>query len=223
MNCLAIETATEQCSVALGVGDEQWVRKLSSPRESSREIYGAIAAMLEDASITISALDCVAFGCGPGSFTGLRVAAGVAQGLAYAQNLPVCRISTLAALALTAAQTGQARHIAACLDARMGEVYLGLYAITATGQIRELAPDQLLAPAQVTLPVVPGGWVTVGSGWSAWPELETRLKPQVSESLFEGWPDAGAVLTLARHEYSQGNTVGPAAAIPNYLRNRVTD
>ncbi len=220
-NCLAIETATERCSVALAAGGQRQIRQLTSSKESSREIYPAIAEILDAAGLAVRDLDCIAFGCGPGSFTGLRVAAGVAQGLAYAQSLPVCRVSTLAALALAAAREHDADRIAACLDARMGEVYLGLYQRGADGLPVIRRDDVLLAPDAVDLD--DDGWVAVGSGWTAWPDMHERLTARIAAFLPEVWPDADAVLTLAEPAYLRGEVVTPAGAIPNYLRDRVTD
>lgn len=219
--CLAIETATEHCSVALAANGRRQIRHLTSSKESSREIYAVIAEILDAAGLAVRDLDCIAFGCGPGSFTGLRIAAGVAQGLAYSQALPVCRVSTLAALALAAVREHDAQRIAACLDARMGEVYLGLYQRAADGLPVSHRDDALLAPDAVDLDNA--DWLAVGSGWTAYPEMHARLAERISGCMSEVWPDADAVLTLAEHAYMRGDVVMPAGAIPNYLRNKVTD
>jgi len=220
--CVAVETATERCSVAAANGSEQAVIELSSARDSSREVYDAILSALERVSLSLSQLDCIAFGCGPGSFTGLRVAAGVAQGLAYAKSLPVCKISSLAALALTAGQKHSQTRIAACLDARMGEAYLGLYEYRQAGGVQSVQADQLLAPDNIQLESVSDGWLAAGPGWDVWPEVIERHANVVVLQETAVWPNAAAVLQLAQHEFAQGNTVAAAAAIPNYIREQVT-
>ena len=220
--CIAIETATEQCSVAVANNDACTVIRLSSARESSREIYAAINRALSDAGLQLADVTCIAFGCGPGSFTGLRVAAGAAQALAYSRSLPVCRISTLGALALNGARKHGVVHVAACLDARMGEAYLGLYECESPELARPLLPDCLVAPGEIELEPPVGGLLAAGSGWSAWPESIERNSHSLAAVDPSIWPDAGAVASLARHEFAAGNAVAAHAAIPNYIREQVT-
>ncbi len=220
--CVAIETATEHGSVAASNGDDVVVTKLGSARESSRQIYRSIAAALAEVSVSLDQLVCIAFGCGPGNFTGLRVAASAAQALAYSRSLPVCRISTLAALASGAADKYQATHVATCLDARMGEAYLGVYDCAAGDTVQSMQPDRLLAPADIVLESLPDGLLAAGAGWSLWPEVLSRNKNRIATIDSNLWPGADAVLKLARHEYQSGNTVAAYAAVPNYIRDQVT-
>jgi tRNA threonylcarbamoyladenosine biosynthesis protein TsaB len=219
--CIAIETATERCSVAASNNENTAIIELSSPKESSREVYAAIQQALDDVELSLDDLDCIAFGCGPGSFTGLRTAAGVAQGLAYARALPVCRISTLAALA-GAAASKEHTHVAACLDARMDEAYLGLYECSQVDGVRAIKPDRLLAPEAVHLDTIAGGWLAAGPGWTAWPSPLASNAGAIAAQATDVWPNAGAVLTLAGREFALGNVVTAAAAVPNYIRDQVT-
>ena len=227
--CVAIETATEHCSVAAGDGRQREVIHLTSARNSSGEVYAAIQDVMDRASMDITDLNCVAFGCGPGSFTGLRIAAGAAQALAYSRGIPVCRVSTLAAMALTAARMHGLELVAPCLDARRGEAYLGMYRyekVTSVDferdQVEALQPDQLLAPEEIQLPTQHAGWLAAGPGWDVWPEVTARNAVATKIVAAEIWPDAGAVLDLAQSEFSAGNTVAAADALPNYIRNKVT-
>jgi len=167
-------------------------------------------------------LHCVAFGCGPGSFTGVRIAAAAAQGIAFAQSLPVCRISTLAAMAVAAGAPARSAPVAVCLDARQGEVYLGLYGWDSFGQPAALQPDALLQPADLLLAIKHGPMLAGGNGWSEWPDMQVRNKSLVAGVLPDVWPDALAVLAIARGQFACGQFVAPAEAIPNYVRNQVT-
>ena len=146
MKILAIDTSTEACSAALLIdGDLQGVYKLA-PREHSLLILKMIDGLLSDAGITVSELDAIAFGRGPGSFMGLRIAAGVVQGIAYAHELPVIPVSTLKAIAQRASEETRHQHVLAAIDARMDEVYWAAYSLQ--GQTWQLA-DEVMEQLQV--------------------------------------------------------------------------
>jgi tRNA threonylcarbamoyladenosine biosynthesis protein TsaB len=223
-NCIAIETATTNCSVAACAGDRVASVQLADPRASSRQLYQALQEVMSKVDLQPTLLDCVAFGCGPGSFTGVRIAAAAAQGVAFAQSLPVCRVSTLAAMAVTAAEdsSGDATPVAVCLDARQGEVYMGLYGWEADGLPVALQPDALVQPAAMLLPTDHGRMLAVGNGWSVWPEMQERNQVALTDCMPGIWPDALAVLSIARRQFERGLVVAPADAIPNYVRDRVT-
>jgi tRNA threonylcarbamoyladenosine biosynthesis protein TsaB len=217
-SCVAIETSTRRGSVAVCNGGLTVRRKLEESATSSRQIFGIINELFEELAITVAELDCVAFSCGPGSFTGVRVAASAAQGIAYSRQLPVCSVSSLEALAFDAADTGD--RVLACLDARMGEAYIGGYRFS-EGKVPvvELA-DTLANPADWQLPANSTGVIAAGPGWLVFPEL---LDGQHTGPLrTEIWPDAGAVLEVSRQRFETGQTITAAAAMPNYLRNKVT-
>jgi tRNA threonylcarbamoyladenosine biosynthesis protein TsaB len=221
-NCIAIETATSHCSVAACADDRVEIVRLADHRTSSRQLYLALGEVLAKVGLVPAKLHCVAFGCGPGSFTGVRIAAAAAQGIAFAQSLPVCRVSTLAAMAVAAGSPPRSAPVAVCLDARQGEVYLGLYGWDSFGQPVALQPDALLQPPDVLLDASHGPVLAVGNGWSEWPDIQVRNKSLVANVLPEVWPDALAVLAIARGQLARGQFVGPVAAIPNYVRNKVT-
>ena len=220
-SCLAIETATELPSVALLRGDALAVRQARGMRAPSSAVFEWVRELLEEAHASFSELDCIAFGAGPGSFTGVRVAVALAQGLGYARGLPLCPVSTLAALAAGALEGSAADSAACCLDARMGEVYFGTYRRDRELGVRALAPDRLLNPEAVSLPGE-GAFLAVGPGWMAYPQLAARLRTHLRGVDPGQLPSATDVARLARPLFLAGHVVSAAEALPNYLRDRVT-
>lgn len=219
--CLAIETATEQAGVALVDGDRLFLREEHGLRAPSRCVYQWIDDLLRQAGLTLGELDCIAFGAGPGSFTGLRVAAAVAQSIAFARGLPICRVSTLAALALAGCRQSPAGIVAAALDARMGQVYLGVYRCVAEAGVVAIVDDALLSP-DAWKAALPPRTRAVGPGWAAYPALMEAAGAQVVAVDNGLLPSAREVAALARPQFEAGLTVAPNEALPNYLRERVT-
>ncbi len=217
MKRLALEAATELCSVALDTGTELMVRREWAPRRHGALLLPWARSLLADAGLRWSDLDGVAVGTGPGSFTGVRLALSLAQGLALARDLPVYPVSTLAALAHAGRPAGYAGPVLACLDARMGEVYAGLYEWQ-VGRPRLRGAEAVLAPEQVKPPgqepvFGAGSGFAVDSG-----SLPTILGARLSGYDSRAMPDARAVAELA-------SFVPPVDATrlePVYLRNRVT-
>ena len=219
--CLAIETATQRGSVAVCDGDAVFQVQLDEATGSSRQIYRAIAEALDRASLQRQDLQCIAFGNGPGSFTGVRVATSVAQALAFALAIPVIPVSTLAAIAVEAGRSRGMEPVAACLDARMGEVYCGVYGFAADGTAQALLEDQLADPTAFSLADYPGAFAA-GPGWTAYPELLAANAGHIAGEATDIWPGAAAVAVEARELFRQGRTVVAHDALPNYIRNNVT-
>lgn len=219
MNLLALETATDRCSVALRTGERVCARVDERPRVHARRVLGMVEECLAEGRIGAHEVDAYAFGRGPGSFTGVRIAAGVIQGLAFGTGRPVVPVSTLAGHAVAASRLHGARKTAVCVDARMGECYWGLYRMTADGLADPLAPDALARPEALDLPSE-AGWFGAGTGWASWPELAASLGPDASidAALL---PEAIDLLGLARRAYLAGEAVSPAEALPVYLREEV--
>lgn len=217
MKLLALETATEACSAAIWAEGAVLERYELAPRRHAALILPMVEAVLAEAGLAMSQLDAIAVGCGPGAFTGVRIAIGIAQGLAFAVDAPVAPISTLATLALGAArETGQTR-IATALDARMGEVYWGTWRVS-DGKVELLGKERVCAPALVTAPH--DAWFGVGSGWGVYAEaLSQRLT--VSGWLSERYPRASDVARLAADPARRGTWVAAEQALPVYLRDRV--
>ena len=218
---LALDTSTEACSAALSIDGEITQRYQVAPREHTYLILGMIENLLHDARLKSSEIDVMAFGRGPGSFMGVRVAAGVVQGIAFAHSIPVVPVSTLAAIASVAMQqTGQTQVLAA-IDARMKEVYWGAYQWNQNGQIVLLGEECVVTPDKAPIPEE-GEWVTAGTGWGSYGEV---MKPALGDrcitSLDECFPTAEAIAKLAIVAYENGEVVSAAEAIPVYLRDNV--
>ena len=219
MNLLAFDTSTEACSAALGLGDAILEREELAPRRHAELILPMVDSLLQEAGLRLRDLDALAFGRGPGAFTGVRLAAGIAQGLALGAGLPVAPVSSLAALAQGA--TEQADALLATMDARMGEIYWGLYEPANGGVARLAAGERVSDPAAVTLPAgrsffaIGGGWETYGA------LLAERFKGRVTGAAPARRPRARDLLPLARAELQQGQGLPPEQALPVYLRNEV--
>ncbi len=217
---LALETATEACSAALWHDGAVCQRWELAPRRHAELLLPQCEAVLAEAGMARSAVDAVAFGRGPGAFTGLRIAAGVAQGLALGLQRPVVPVSSLAALAAGAGRQHGAEHVLAALDARMGEVYWGGYRHDGDGWSC-LIEDTVCPPDAVTAPAGPT-WLGVGSGWGAHGEaLRARLTGAgavLGEVAPDHHPHAAAVAELAVGILATGGGQTAAEAAPAYLR-----
>ncbi|MBB5015954.1 tRNA (adenosine(37)-N6)-threonylcarbamoyltransferase complex dimerization subunit type 1 TsaB [Rehaibacterium terrae] len=218
MNLLAIETATEACSVALWVDGEVLERHEVAPRRHTELVLPWAQALLAEAGLARSQLDAIACGRGPGAFTGVRLAVAITQGLALALDRPVLAVSTLAALALEAEGHDS---ILAAIDARMGEVYAGLFGRDAEGLVSPLGEERIGAPATLALPgTVP--LVGVGTGFAAeGGVLRERLAARLLECRAEALPHAAAVARLGARAFRRGEAVAPERLEPAYLREKV--
>ncbi|MBJ9976044.1 tRNA (adenosine(37)-N6)-threonylcarbamoyltransferase complex dimerization subunit type 1 TsaB [Pseudomonas sp. S75] len=212
---LALDTATEACSVAL-LHDGQTISHYEViPRQHAQKLLPMIQQLLADAGLALSAVDAIAFGRGPGAFTGVRIAIGVVQGLAFALDRPVLPVSNLAALAQGALRQHGVRQVAAAIDARMDEVYWGCYQAQGD-EMRLLLPEQVIAPERVALPEG-GSWFGAGTGWG----YGERLGVQVQGSDPQALPHAQDILSLAAHGWARGEAMAADQAQPVYLRDNV--
>ena len=219
MRILALDASTEMCAVALGGGEGFVERSMVAGQRHSELLLPMIQAMLADAGIAIGALDGIAFGSGPGSFTGLRIACGVAQGLALGADLPVIGIPTLAAMAETARLRDGSCHVIAALDARMREVYIAAYEYEANSWRVRVAPA-VVAPEAA--PMLPGSnWLGAGSGFGVYPALRERLERALDRCDVEITPTASAIGALALPGFAAGAGVAARNAMPLYVRHRV--
>ena len=219
MKLLAFDTSTEACSAALGLGDAILEREELAPRRHAELILPMVDSLLQEAGLRLSDLDALAFGRGPGAFTGVRLAAGIAQGLALGAGLPVVPVSSLAALAQGA--TEQADALLATMDARMGEIYWGLYEPANGGVARLAAGERVSDPAAVALPAS-RSFFAIGGGWETYGALLTeRFKGRVTGAAPARRPRARDLLPLAQAELERGQGLPPEQALPVYLRNEV--
>ncbi len=215
---LALETATDGCSVALLHGSRIAQRQQVAPRQHTTLVFEMMDAVLDELALSRSAVELVAFGHGPGTFTGVRVATSVAQGVSLALNCPVLGISSLAALARGAAQRGHEGRVAVLLDARRGETYYASF-VARDGEIERLLDDQLIAPTELLL--APGDdWLGVGNGWLEYREqLPSAYRALVPSE--PGWPQAADTACLARDALSSSVGLRAENAQPMYLRGAV--
>lgn len=216
MNILALDTSTEFCSVALLRGEAEFARGEHAGQSHSELILPMVEAVLGEAGLRLRELSGIAFGAGPGSFTGLRIACGVAQGLAFGAGLTVVPIGTLLALA----EATGAPRVVACLDARMGEIYHAAYE-RGTGAWEEVVAANVCKADAA--PALPGsGWTGCGSGFAVYPEmLAVRYSAQLARVDAELHPHARALARLARPVLAAGAGVPPDRALPLYVRDKV--
>lgn len=223
MKLIGIDTSGEACSAALLVDSVISQRLELAPRRHGELILGMLQGLLDDAGLRLSELDAVAFGRGPGSFTGVRIAVAVAQGVAFGAGLPTVPVSTLAALAEGEYRRSGRRRILAALDARMGELYWGSFALGPEGVMVSLGEELVCPPGEVPVPQG-SGWWGVGPGWAAYREtLRARLGAAIAGLSPEAIAEAQDILWIARVLWARGELVPPELAQPIYLRDRVTD
>lgn len=213
---LALDTSTDACSAALQTAEQTYVRFEVVPRKHTQLLLPMVESLLSEAQVSVADLDMIAFGRGPGSFAGIRIATGAAQGLALAYETPVAPISTLEAIACrTLEQYPESEFILAALDARMDELYWCCYSVE-DGKLVALQDERVSAPETVALPC-DGSWTLAGSGatyLNRMPEIESQLIRTDADI----YPEARIMLQLAQREYDAGRLLQPEEAQPVYLR-----
>lgn len=220
MKILAIETATEACSAALLIDNEVIDRFQVAPREHGNLILSMVDELLQEADINLKQLDALAFGRGPGSFTGVRMATGVVQGLAFGADLPVAPVSTLAALAQQAAPQSEGQTIYAALDARMGEVYWCEY-LNVNGVLQTVSDEVVIAPTRVRVDAGKQA-IGIGHGWDTYEQELSEVVQAKSLTLQAArLPRAKEVAQLAIPMIANNQTVSAEHALPVYLRDNV--
>jgi tRNA threonylcarbamoyladenosine biosynthesis protein TsaB len=216
MRILALDTSTEYCSVALWHDGEIDAREALAGQRHSELLLGMVDELLRRHNLRVRELDGIAFGAGPGSFTGLRIACGVTQGIAFAVGLPVVGVSTLLAMA----QAAGADRAICCLDARMEQVYHAAYARNANRWSTVHGPG-LYAPADAPL-LQDGSWTGCGSGFKAHREaLARRYAGRLSAIMPDVYPHARDIARLAVVEFEQGRAESAEQAAPVYIRDKV--
>ena len=216
---LAIETSSELASCALLNGETLLARASSGVRTHSQSILPMVQDLLAEAGLTLRQCDAIAFGAGPGSFTGVRTACGIAQGLAFGAGLPVVALVTLDAMALACHLQSGATEILAVLDARMGEVYWAQYRVHG-GSLTIVAAPALCAPGDVAPVAVDGALTACGNGFSAYPDAFAG-RAFAEGALGDIMPHAGEIARLGAAALAAGHGLPAAQAQPIYLRNKV--
>ncbi|WP_340610239.1 tRNA (adenosine(37)-N6)-threonylcarbamoyltransferase complex dimerization subunit type 1 TsaB [Xenorhabdus bharatensis] len=219
---LAIDTATEACSVALwndGLIEAQFE---ISPREHTQRILPMVESVLSKGGMKLQQLDALAFGRGPGSFTGVRIGVGIAQGLALGAELPMIGVSSLKTMAQGVFRLKNVSNVLVAIDARMGEVYWAQYTRDEQGKWSGEETESVLKPeqAQAIMSNLTGEWAIAGTGWEAYPQLlESHLSLIPGDMVL---PHAEDMLPLADQMWKEGEATAVELAEPVYLRNEVT-
>ncbi len=220
MKLLAIETATECCSAALLLNHETFAVSEIAPRRHNEIILAMCERVLAQAEVSLTQLDAIAFGRGPGAFTGVRLAASVTQGIALARDLPVVPVSSLATLAQAAYHTRQASQVLSCIDARMQEIYYALFQPDASKVMQIVGEEHVIRPGLLTVDVH-DHCIGVGSGWRAYAHLlSARCGKNISYHA-NALPQAEYVAELGKYYYQRGYQVTAVEALPVYLRDNV--
>ena len=216
MKILAIDTSTEHCSIALSLNGKTIYKEVLAGQRHSELLLPMLHELLTANDLSLPQFDGIAFGAGPGSFTGLRIACGVAQGLAFAAELPLIGISTLEALA----QKNDSQYVIACLDARMGEIYHAAYTKMDNGWKTISEPTVCLPQNAPTL--AGGNWVGCGSGFDVYhQELSRRYHHQLTSTQPGIYPHANEIAQLAITKLANQPSLQAMNATPIYIRNKV--
>jgi len=220
MKILAIDAATEACSAALYLDGEISHEFQLAPREHTQLILPMVDRLLKAADMTIADLDALAYARGPGAFTGVRIAAGVVQGLSYAHDLPVVPVSTLAAIALGMHEKQGSKYVLSAIDARMQEVYWAAYAIR-DGRL-EILSDETVSRVENLPSVADYDWAGAGTGWAAYRQ-PLQQKFNVADDNIDGQalPSAEIIVKIAAFDFSRGKQMTAHQAQPVYLRDNV--
>ena len=222
MNLLALDTSSLACSVALQIGEQVSDRHEEQPREHTRLLVPMIRELLDESGTTVSMLDAIVLGNGPGSFIGMRIATSVAQGIAFAIGAPIVPVSSLLAIAAEVSTTTGETHVAVCQDAHMDEIYLGLFGV---GQDRipvATADERLQSQAPIAeLEATPGKYVAAGFGWQRYPALKERNATFLAGESDILHPSARYLLAAGAAIMAIGGAVDPQDVAPAYLRQTV--
>jgi tRNA threonylcarbamoyladenosine biosynthesis protein TsaB len=217
MKLLAVDTSLLACTAAAMAGERTCVRYEEREREHTKRLVPMVREVLGEAGLRPVDLDAVVLGNGPGSFIGMRIAASVACGLAYGAGLDVVPVSSLAAVACRAGRPGEL--VAVAQDAHMGEVYLGLYRLSAEGVPVGLTPERL--QPQQRIPELDGCAVAAGAGWQRYPALLEANRAGIARQSDVLYPHAGALLALGAQALAAGAAIAPENVVPAYLRQEV--
>lgn len=222
MKILAIDTSTEACSAALNIDNQIITQFEIAPQGHSELILEQCDKLLAKANLIPSQLDAIAFGRGPGSFTGLRIAAGVTQGIAFAADLPVIGISTLAAQAQKVSSSHPDQQYFSAIDARMKEIYWGIYQLGDNQLVELRGIENISGPSEITFHDT-DSVIGVGSAWKEYSsEMEIALKSSKIKHIYPKiLPSAEEIALLAAYRLQRGEVLEANKAIPVYLRNNV--
>jgi tRNA threonylcarbamoyladenosine biosynthesis protein TsaB len=221
MNILALDTATEACSLALLLNGKVYARHVIAGRDHTALLLPLAHELMAEAGLSFGQLEGLVCGIGPGSFAGVRIGLGWIKGLALARDLPVVPVSSLATLAQGAIRRFSAANVLACIDARMDEVYVAVYQRNAAGLAEACGVERVCPPQSLGLSM-PAGWVASGSGWRTYAAVllrQMQIPPAAEEP--EGLPEARDALSLGLPKLLSGRGVSADQLVPVYLRDQV--
>lgn len=221
MNLLALDTASDACSVALQCGEAVHERHEIAPRAHTKLLLPMIREVLAAAGLDTDELDAVALGNGPGSFIGVRIAASVAQGICHAAGLKLVPVSSMSAVAAEVIASTDATAVAVAQDARMDEVYLGLYKAGGDGLASPVRPECLQSSNATCVPVDGARWTAAGAGWRRYPSLLERNRDRLHEVAGVQYPRARFLLPTAGRALEAGEAIEPDRLTPFYIRSKV--
>lgn len=219
MKLLALDTSSTACTAGAMNGDTIVTRYEEQPRAHTKILVPMIRVVLEEAGLDVSELDALVLGNGPGSFIGMRIGASVAQGIAFAAGIDIVPVSSLSTVAAAAGETGEV--VAVAQDARMQQVYLGLYRIDAAGLPQPLIRERLQDCSAVPEIEANSPVVLAGAGWRRYPGLQAANREAIGRDSHSLYPCAGSLLTLGQAAFAAGLAVAPAKIEPAYLRQQV--
>jgi tRNA threonylcarbamoyladenosine biosynthesis protein TsaB len=225
VNLLALDTSSLACSVALQIGAEVVERHEEQAREHTRLLIPMISALLEESGIALGDVDAIILGNGPGSFIGMRIAASVAQGLAFGAGLKIVPVSSLAAVAAQVLAEHDATEVVVAQDAHMQEVYLGLFRRGANNLPEPIAAEYLQTQSPIAMFGGEGnvGRVAAGFGWQRYPDLLARNRQYFTEVMSVHHPRARYLLPMGATGLAAGKVVEPGEVMPAYLREKVAE
>lgn len=217
---LALDTATDACSVALCTPTQTINKFVVEPQAHSKLLLGMVDDVCRQAGVVFNDIDAFAFGRGPGSFTGVRIAASVVQGLAFGSNRPVIAVSSLQALAQQAANTHDVLNILPMLDARMHEIYWGIYQVNDKRIVEPTMPDALQKPEELQVDKdIP--YLAIGTGATTYAKILIEQNPHLQFDETIQFPRAEEILQIALDKFNNGEIIPPNEAVPTYVRNDV--
>lgn len=223
MKLLALDTSSIACSVALQLDGHIVDRYEEKPREHTRLLLPMIRSLLRESDVELADLDAIVLGNGPGSFIGMRIAASVAQGLAYGASLPVLPVSSLAAVAAAAFADDAGDEVVVAQDAHMNEVYLGVFRRNAEGLPEAVSPERLHPVATIDEldPATGARRIAAGYGWERYPELAEANRDRIAGFSTARFPSARCLLSIGGAALSAGRSIDPSDVEPAYLRQKV--
>ena len=222
LKILALDTATEACSAALFYNGAVIYRYEIVPRQHTQLILPMLQSLLDEAGLTLAQLDAIAFGRGPGSFTGVRIATSIAQGIAFAADLPAIPISTLQALAQGSWRESKDKSVLAAIDARMNEIYWSAYQLGDNDVMLPIYPEMVCAPNECYFKLATN-FVGVGSGWDSYHAIIQQQFTTTMPWIPQCYPNAYDIAVLAINDFKNGKAVSVEQALPIYLRDHVAN